>query len=106
MKSIVLGSVFIPRQQIREMSMELMASKLIWILGSSPGRLYTGRGNGLQSDDRSVMRQRTGASVFFERIREGAWFRSIVFVRLLLRFYEKFQEILNLKFKNDVSFNV
>ena len=29
----------------------------------SPGRLYTGRGNGLQSDDRCVMRQRTGAGI-------------------------------------------
>ena len=70
------------------------------------GRLYTGRGNGLQSADRCVMQQRTGASVFFERIREGAWFRSAVFVRFLLRFYEKFQEILNLVFQNIVSFNV
>ena len=70
------------------------------------GRLHSGRENGLQSDDRCVMRQRTGASVFFERIREGARFGSIVFVRFLLRFYEKFQEILNLKFQNNVSFNV
>ena len=54
------------------------------------GRLYTGRGNGFQSDDRCVMRQRTGASVLFERIREGAWFRSIIFARFLLRIYEKF----------------
>ena len=73
---------------------------------SGTGRLYTGQGNGLQSADRCVMRQRTGASVFFERIREGAWFRSAVFVQFLLRFYEKFQEILNLMFQNNVSFNV
>ena len=39
---------------------------------SYSGRLYTGRGNSVQSADRCVMRQRTGASVFFERIREGA----------------------------------
>ena len=35
---------------------------------------------------------------------EGAWFYSFVFVRFLLRFYEKFQEILSLKFRNNVSF--
>ena len=35
-----------------------------------PGRLYTGRETRSQSADRCVMRQGTGASGFFERIRK------------------------------------
>ena len=57
-----------------------------------------------QSADRCVMRQKAGASVFLERIRKERDFCSFVFVRFLSPFYDNFQEILNLKFRSNVSF--
>ena len=76
------------------------------IYSRDQGAYIVGGETRLQSADRCVMRQRTGTSVFYERLREGAWFCSFVFVRLLLRFFEKFQGIFNWYFRSNVSFNV